>query len=168
MGEGRKHRGIELFDPPAGAPHIHETGIMSLPEIDPDAYDQMVEWALSGGHLTKVLYREDGEEGMSLVWAWFGPDYTLPRHSHDADCLYFVLSGEAHLGNRVVPAGGGFFVPADAPYAYSAGPEGVQVLEFRNATAFDMKITEKLDRWDHILENAREHKDEWREAAEHV
>ena len=48
-----------------------------------------------------------------------------------------VIQGEARLGNRTVPAGGGFFVPAGAPYAYTAGPEGVQVLEFRNVGSFD-------------------------------
>ena len=57
------------------------------------------------------------------------------------------------------------FVPAGAPYAYSAGPEGIQILEFRNATAFDMQITEKLDRWDRIVEVVRENKDTWAEAA---
>ncbi|MDQ1430431.1 MAG: hypothetical protein QOF40_1033, partial [Actinomycetota bacterium] len=39
-----------------------------------------------------------------------------------------------------VGAGSGF-VPADAPYAYTAGPEGIEILEFRHASAFDMVIT---------------------------
>jgi hypothetical protein len=75
------------------------------------------------------------------------------------------VAGEAHLGNRVVPAGGGFFVPANAPYAYTAGPEGIQILEFRNVSAFDMQITENLPRWDRIVEVVQANKDTWQEAA---
>ena len=127
----------------------------------------MMEWALSGGHVVKVLFRQGGDDGMSLVWSWFGPEYVLPRHSHDADCLYYVVAGEARLGNRTVPAGGGFFVPSGAPYAYAAGPEGVQVLEFRNVSSFDMQITESLPRWDRIVETVRANSDTWKESAHH-
>jgi hypothetical protein len=33
-------------------------------------------------------------------------------------------------------------LPADQPYAYRAGPEGVKLLEFRHQAEFDMKIYE--------------------------
>jgi hypothetical protein len=165
---GPARAGITFFGPPSEAPALHDTGMMSMPQVDPAATDQFMEWAMSGGHVVKVLYRQDGDDGMSLVWSWFGPGYSLPRHSHDADCLYFVVSGEARLGNRTVPAGGGFFVPADAPYAYTAGDEGIQILEFRGVSSFDMKITESIGRWDRIVETVREHGDAWKEAATHV
>jgi len=161
----RGRQGIVMFDPPEGAPQLHETGMMSMPTLDPPADDQMMEWALSGGHLVKVLFRQGGDDGMSLVWSWFGPGYTLPRHSHDADCLYYVVTGEARLGNRRVPAGGGFFVPSGAPYAYTAGPEGIQILEFRGVSSFDMQITESLPRWDRIVETVRANRDAWAESA---
>lgn len=154
--------GITFFGPPSEAPLLYETDMMAMPEFDPAANDQFTEWAFSGGHIVKVLYREGD---MSLVWSWFGPNYVLPRHSHSADCLYFVVSGEAHLGSRVIPAGAGFFVPAGAPYAYSAGPEGIQIIEFRGATSFDMKISESLGRWDKIVEAVRENADTWKEQA---
>lgn len=160
-----RRTGIKLFAPPAEAPNLHDTDLMSMPEVDPGVTEQFMEWGLSGGHVVKVLYREGD---MSLVWSWFGPDYVLPRHSHDADCLYFVVSGEARMGRRTIGPGAGFFVPAGAPYAYSAGPEGIQILEFRGATSFDMKITESVDRWDRIVETVREHADEWRTEAETV
>ena len=159
--------GIVLFDPPDDVPHLHDTGIMSMPTLDPPAPDQMMEWALSGGHVVKVLFQQGGDDGMSLVWSWFGPNYALPRHSHDADCLYYVVAGEARLGNRTVPAGGGFFVPSGAPYAYAAGPEGIQVLEFRGVSSFDMQITESLPRWDRIVDIVRDNSDSWKEAAPH-
>jgi quercetin dioxygenase-like cupin family protein len=163
----RGRAGIVLFDPPEGAPSLMETGIMSMPTMDPPAYDQLVEWGGAGGQVVKVLFRqegEDGREGLSLVWSWFGPGFILPRHSHDADCLYYVVSGEARMGNRRIGAGAGFFVPAGAPYAYTAGPEGIQILEFRNATSFDMRITEGLARWGRIVENARANAEAWKEA----
>jgi quercetin dioxygenase-like cupin family protein len=158
-------RGITFFDPPAGAPDLMDTGVMSMPVADPPADDQFMGWALSGGHMTKVLFRQGGDDGMSLVWSWFAPGFPLPRHSHSADCLYYVVSGEAHLGNRTVGAGGGFFVPADAPYAYTAGPEGIQILEFRGVSTFDMQITERLPRWDKILETVHDKQESWQEAA---
>jgi hypothetical protein len=157
----RGSRGITVFDPPGGAPSLYETGMMSMPTTDPPAPEQMVEWALSGGHDVRVLYRQAEEDGMSLVWSRFEAGYPLPRHSHSADCLYFVVAGEARLGNRTVPAGGGFFVPKDAPYAYTAGPDGIEILEFRTVSSFDMQITENLDRWGRILDEVREHKAAW-------
>jgi hypothetical protein len=51
-------RGVVLFDTPAGAPPLHETGIMSMPTMDPPAPEQMIEWATSGGHDAKVLFRQ--------------------------------------------------------------------------------------------------------------
>lgn len=166
--DARKDRaGITLFDPPSDAPLLHETGMMTMPEMDPPALDQMMTWALSGGHVVKVLFQQ-GDDGMSLVWSWFAAGYPLPRHSHDADCLYFVVSGEAHMGNRRIPAGGGFFVPAGAPYAYAAGPDGIQILEFRNVSHFDMQISEGLERWDRIVEAVQANGAAWKEAAADV
>jgi hypothetical protein len=153
---------LTLFDVADAVP-LAETDMMSMPTLaEPSVgWETVGEWAGSSGHVVKVLYRGEGGDGSSLVWSWFGPNYTLPRHSHSADCLYYVVRGEARLGNRVVGAGSGFFVPADAPYAYSAGPEGIEILEFRHATGFDMKISESPARWQAILDGARTHADAW-------
>ena len=45
--------------------------------------------------------------------------------------------------SRELGPGDGFFLPADQPYAYHAGPDGVKLLEFRHDTAFDMKVYEE-------------------------
>ncbi len=59
-------------------------------------------------------------------------------------------------------------MPADAPYAYRAGPEGIEILEFRQATGFDMQISESTARGQAIVDGARAHADEWaREASAH-
>ena len=156
----KARRGLQRFGP-EGAPMLHETTVMSMPVMDPVAPDEMVEWGASPGHVVKVLFGDPDAGGMSLVWSWFGPHFVLPRHSHSADCLYYVTKGELHLGNRVMGSGEGFFVPADAPYAYSAGPDGVEILEFRSTSTFDMRITESIPRWSQIVDVVRTHRDQW-------
>jgi hypothetical protein len=63
----------------------------------------------------------------------------------------------------VVKEGEGFFVADGASYAYTAGPEGVEVLEFRSVSEFDMQITESLPRWAKMVEIARENSETWAE-----
>jgi len=107
-------RGMRVFRQ-ADAPMLYDADMMSMPTMEPDASEQMGEWATSGGQIVKVLFGDPEGSGMSLVWSWFGPGFTLPRHSHSGDCLYFVHRGEVHMGNTVISAGDGFFLPADAP-----------------------------------------------------
>jgi len=59
------------------------------------------------------LFDQGGQTGMSLVHAWFGPNFPLFRHSHPrfGDCLYYIVAGQAILGSQVLNPGDGFFVP---------------------------------------------------------
>jgi quercetin dioxygenase-like cupin family protein len=93
-------------------------------------------YPVTSGTKTAVLFCEPGDQGMSLSYVWFKSGYILPRHSHNADCLYYVMAGELHMGTQVLRKGDGVFIPADAAYTYEAGPTGVEVLEYRNATRF--------------------------------
>ena len=77
--------------------------------------------------------------GFTLMHAWFKQDYPLPLHSHSADCLYYVVAGSARLGTEDLVAGDSFFVPANVRYTYHAGPEGVEVLEFRHTLDIDFQ-----------------------------
>ena len=163
-----RRAGLQRFSP-NDAPMLFETTVMHMPTTDPPAMDQVIEWGTSGGNVVKVLFGDPESDGMSLVWSYFAPEYALPRHSHSADCMYYVTKGELRMGSQVVTEGEGFFVPDGAPYAYTAGPEGVEILEFRAKSTFDMKITESLARWDQILEGVREHRDEWtRDMPNHI
>lgn len=110
MGTERRS-GLQRFGGPQEAKGLHEVSMMSFPTMNPPAEDQMMEWALSSGQVVKVLYGDPEAGGMSLVWSWFAPHFPLPRHSHSADCLYFVHRGELRMGNQVVKEGEGFFVP---------------------------------------------------------
>lgn len=124
--------------------------------------------AIAPGAVTTPLFFQRAADGMSLVHAWFGPHFPLFRHSHPrhGDCLYYVVAGQVILGSRVLKAGDGFFVPNGMPYKYRAGPEGVEVLEFRagggDPDAPSMKLDERsLDSLRRITETAREHHAEW-------
>jgi len=163
-----KQQGIKLFRG-QDAPGLFESGTMRTPEFDPDDRAALAEDGPRSPHLVtgthdSVMYRGEGDDGMSLVRAWFGPHYVLPRHTHDGDCLYYVVAGSLQMGSQVLGAGDGFFVPSDAPYAYEAGPDGVEVLEFRSVTSFGMKIpggqVERLRRAGQVAE---EHGDDWAE-----
>ena len=68
------------------------------------------------------------------------------------------------MGGRVVKAGDGFFVRAGRPYSYTAGPDGVEVLELHAAaTSFDMRIFDlTVEKWAPIVQAAEEHQHEWR------
>jgi hypothetical protein len=66
------------------------------------------------------------------------------------------------MGNVIIRAGDGFFIRADQPYAYEAGPDGVEVLEFRTATSFDAKIFDRtVERWQPIVDAAEANHDTW-------
>lgn len=115
------------------------------------------------GEKNLVLFREPGEQGMSLVYLWFKSGYVLPFHSHDVDCLYYVIGGELRLGSHVLRKGDGMFVPAGHAYGYEAGPEGVEVLEFRNATRFNLRFQPKAEaRWERVVDTYRERAAIWK------
>jgi hypothetical protein len=156
-----RSRGMRIFRK-RDAVDLAESQLMSRPVMDPMPDRSILrEIGATSGYINKVLFGDPEQGGMSLVRLWYAPFYALPRHSHDVDCLYYVVAGEAHMGNRIVAAGDGFFVPADAPYAYSAGPEGVEVLEFRSTSSFGIRVNESPERWEQIAELAQTHREEW-------
>jgi hypothetical protein len=71
---------------------------------------------------------------------WFKSGYPLPRHTHNCDCLYYIIGGSLRIGQEKLGPGDGFFVGRDVPYTYKAGDAGVEVLEFRATNAFDIKV----------------------------
>lgn len=116
------------------------------------------------GAFVKVLFADEAA-GVSVAYSWFKPDFILPKHSHNADCTYYVISGEAHLGTEVLRAGDGFFVPAGGNYQYSAGPAGAEVIEFRTAVQFNMRFSGNSEAvWQRIAENAMNNFQRWVDA----
>jgi quercetin dioxygenase-like cupin family protein len=162
--ETNDRRGLTIFRA-ADAPTLEETGMMAPTTMRPGVAERVgsdLGAFLDGSELHVLYGRPDDAGAPSLVHVWFKPNYPLPRHTHDVDCLYYVVSGTAVMGNQVLTAGDGFFVPADAPYQYTAGPDGVEVLEFRNSRSFDIKVTEDDPaRWDSMIATVNEQRSTW-------
>lgn len=99
--------------------------------------------ALEGSRI-KLLY---SRPGFSLTHVWFRSGFPLPRHSHDAECLYVIVGGDLRIGTEQLGPGDGFFVGRDVPYTYVPGPSGVEVLEIRTSDAFDIKLHANNAAW---------------------
>ena len=124
--------------------------------------------AILPGARTTTLFDQKGADGMSLVHVWFGPNFPLFRHSHPSsgDCLYYIVAGQVIMGSQVLGPGDGFFVPNEMPYKYKAGPDGVEVLEFRAGGGIDGAPDNKLDESSldavrQITEGCRSQHDVW-------
>jgi hypothetical protein len=103
--------------------------IEGWPKLQAAGYD--------AGHETKLLF---AAPGFSLTYVWFKSGLPLPRHSHNVDCLYHIVAGSLRIGSEELAAGDGFFIGADAPYAYVPGPKGLEILEFRATDRFSIKF----------------------------
>jgi hypothetical protein len=117
-----------------------EGGPMYMAEVSPVVAENFPKLTAAGyddGHQVKLLF---AAPGMSLTHVWFKSGFPLPRHSHSADCVYYVVAGSLQIGSEQLGPGDGFFIGADAPYAYVPGEHGVEVLEFRTSDRFDIRM----------------------------
>jgi mannose-6-phosphate isomerase-like protein (cupin superfamily) len=161
----KQKQGITIYRA-SDAIDLSETDFMTRTDTSEEVSRGISESVRAGvgtGSEVKVLVRDAG--GFSLVYLWFKANYPLPRHSHNVDCLYYVISGSAVMGSQTLHPGDSFFVPAGAPYQYSAGSDGVEVLEVRHgATQFDIKLSEAAPaRWQAMAEVVKANRDQWAE-----
>jgi hypothetical protein len=122
------------------APLLGETGAMPLPPIAAKSmpeFERALASGLGEGEEVRLMF---SRPGFSLTHVWFKKDFPLPLHSHNAHCLYYIVAGSLRLGDKTLGKGDGFFIPSDMPYTYRAGPDGVELLEFRNAERFDFQF----------------------------
>lgn len=141
-----------------------ELGIMSVEfpsEIRPLVGEAVANGLIAGDEV-KVLF---SIPGFSLLHAWLKKDYPLSAHSHDADCLYWIVSGALQYGDRILRKGDGFFVPANVPYSYvPVGDNGVEVLEFRHVEAFNFKSRSGERFWQKAIETCKTTSQSWKDA----
>jgi hypothetical protein len=156
-------------DPEAAAAYFEHSALAEKHGEEPvrQKIAEMVE-SIQGGSAVTVLFSQKGPGGMTLVHAWFGPNFPLFAHSHPryGDCLYYVVAGEAILGTQRLGPGAGFFVPNGHPYKYTAGPAGVEILEFRagggEPDAPGMKLDERaLSSIQDLINRAKANQDGW-------
>ena len=131
---------------------------------------KLYEAGVADGYSSRVLFESGGTNGFSLIYAWFKKNFPLTAHLHNADCLYFVMGGELALGkgvaSEIVRAGDGFFVPAGHMYGYTAGPEGVEVLEFRSVSKFNIEYrSQPPSVWAAFAAIIAANRDQWKSAA---
>ncbi|MEZ5744109.1 MAG: cupin domain-containing protein [Sphingomonadaceae bacterium] len=111
----------------------------------------LYEGGMLEGGTVKLLY---SRPNMSLTYVWFKAGYPLPLHSHNADCLYFIVTGSIRVGDEELGPGDGFFLGSDVPYSYVPGVDGVELLEFRDSNAYDFKtIGKKAEYWEKLVGN---------------
>ncbi len=144
---------------------LMESGCMTVEPYTPTqraGMDKVLEAGFLDGDEVRVLCNLPG---FSLTHVWFKRDYPLPLHSHDADCLYYIIAGSIRLGTETLGPRDSFFVPADVPYAYKPGPDGVELLEIRNSTSFNFVNLAKGEAfWDKAAEIAAGNREAWKTA----
>lgn len=88
---------------------------------------------LSEGELSSEIYvHERGtEDSPRLSEVRFPPHAAVEVHSHDEDEIIYIVKGELRLGQRPLGPGSSLFVSGGTFYSFSAGPAGVQFLNFR-------------------------------------
>lgn len=149
----------------ADAPGLMEAGCMSVEPFTPIQRAGM-DTVMAGDYLEgdeiKVL---SSIPGFGLTHVWFKAGYPLPLHSHDADCLYYIISGSLRLGTEELGPRDSFFVPCDVPYTYKIGPEGVELLEFRHANHFNfVNHATGAAFWEKAAEMTKAHREGWKTA----
>lgn len=147
------------------APGLMEAKCMTVEPFSP-AQRAGMDKAIAAGYLEgdeiKVLSQVPG---FGLTHVWFKEGYALPLHSHDCDCLYYVVAGTLKMGTEELGPRDSFFIPAGVPYTYKPGPGGVEILEFRHANAFNFVNLAKGEAfWDRAAEQAASHSEAWKTA----
>jgi quercetin dioxygenase-like cupin family protein len=162
-------RGISIFRAEEAIPLL-DTDFMAMPEMTGEALaagGPEIYMASAPGTDVRVAVRQTPEEGgFSILHVWFKADYPVPRHTHNADCLYYVVSGSAVMGAQTLRTGDGFFIPAGAPYGYTAGPDGVELLEIRHRVQqFDIQLLESnAGKWAAMADTIASHREAWEAA----
>jgi quercetin dioxygenase-like cupin family protein len=162
----RERRGISIFRAEEATP-LMETDFMGMPSMTDEAVaagGPEIFMASGPGTDVRIAVRQTPEEGgFSILHVWFKADYPVLRHTHDADCMYYIVSGSAILGAQTLRAGDGFFIPAGAPYSYNAGPHGVELLEIRHCVQhFDLQMLESsAGKWAAMAATIDSHRAAW-------
>jgi hypothetical protein len=139
-----------------------EHNLMAIEDVSPLIADGLSHFNEAGegdGQQVKLLF---SAPGFSLTHVWFKSGYPLPLHAHRSDCLYYIIAGNINLGTESLGPGDGFFVGTDVPYTYAPGPNGVEVLEFRNTDELNIRfLTKTVAAWSKISETLKARRSDW-------
>lgn len=164
MDDAKVKAGFQIFRA-ADAPSLMEAGCLAIEpftEIQQAGVEKMIAEGYSEGDDVKVLCNFPG---FSLTLVWFKAGFPLPLHSHDVDCLYYIIGGSLNLGTEELGARDSFFIPAGVPYTYKPGANGVELLEFRHANNFNFVNHAKGEGyWKRALDTVVANRDAWKVA----
>lgn len=68
---------------------------------------------------------------LSVFYVKIGPGERTAIHRHGTNQITFVIKGELRYGNRVTGPGMGYYNP-NRWYAWTAGPEGAEIIEIHS------------------------------------
>jgi quercetin dioxygenase-like cupin family protein len=143
---GGNAEGIRVYRA-TDAPDLHESGA-TRNDFGPNTelMETAAKLASSDCSISKLMLHQSRQEGgLSIVYLFFKPNFPLFRHAHDVGSLYVVISGSVvdFMGEESLRPGDIWSVKAGTSYWYTAGPEGVEVLEmFRDADTATIIYTE--------------------------
>lgn len=161
--QGQTARRFEIFRG-ADRRDYGEHGLMEMRDLTAPMIEALTEFTEQGGAEGQAVSMLYSRPGMSLTHAWFKSGYPLPLHAHESDCLYYLLAGSVRMGDETLGPGDGFFVGSSVPYTYEVGPEGAQVLEFRNTDQLNIRFLAKgRAAWDKTVARLREKREGWRD-----
>lgn len=88
MSEQQRRNAITFFRAD-DAPSIEEDGIQTM---EPGQIDPAISASFNGRHMAAgqrvtVPFKDADPDGFSLVRAWFGPGFRLPRHTHSIEAV---------------------------------------------------------------------------------
>lgn len=128
-------------------------------EVEVEGAQKLIEAGVESGHENRVIF---AGAGFSLVYAWFKSGYPLPRHSHNSDCLYYILAGSLKLGNDELFKGDGFLLRSGVPYTYTVGSSGLEILEFRASELFNIELFANNPAfWNRAVKTVEENRERW-------
>lgn len=73
-----------------------------------------------------------------------GANQSVEAHAHYENEIIYVTQGQLQFGAKVCGVGSAISIPGKTLYAFKAGPEGVQFLNFRPIGAFGRLSKERL------------------------
>lgn len=145
---GKRPAAFEVFRFRNAADFAHSgmmTSDMPLAEEVGELSQAMIDEGMLEGSQLSVLFRRPG--GFSLTHVWFKSGFPLPSHSHSTPCLYYIVAGSLTVGTQKLEPGDGFYIAANTPYIYVPGPNGVELLEFRDRDSFNIKVRDRNPKW---------------------
>ena len=105
---------------------------MMAHEIQAAQIDQ-VEKVKTGHGMTRFLIKNGKGEGANIMVRYWGPETTIPIHSHPYDEMWYVIEGEVEFGDTAYGVGSVVYIPKHVPYGPTRAPKGVSLLRYADA-----------------------------------